>query len=58
MAASLDDIKRWVNSAKERNCTHLIVVCDSYDFNDYPVYDILDKARMQKMLFAPKEIVS
>lgn len=61
MAASLDDIKRWVNSAKERNCTHLIVVCDSCDFDDYPVYVSKDedinerieyyrKAEMQRIM--------
>lgn len=38
MAARFEDIKRWVYSAKEQGCTHLIVVCDTYDHDDYPCY--------------------
>lgn len=38
MAASFEDISRWVRRAKEEGCTHLIVVCDTYDHDDYPVY--------------------
>lgn len=37
-AASLEDIKRWINKGKEKGATHLIVVCDTYDYDDYPVY--------------------
>lgn len=38
MAASYDDIKRWLNTAKEYGCTHLIVAVDRFDHDDYPVY--------------------
>lgn len=38
MAARYEDIERWVYSAKEKECTHLIVVCDTYDHDDYPCY--------------------
>jgi hypothetical protein len=36
MAASKDDIKRWLASAREEGATHMIVVCDTYDYEDYP----------------------
>ena len=32
------DIQRWLNSAQEKGCSHLIVVCDTFDWGDYPVY--------------------
>jgi hypothetical protein len=38
MAARYEDISRWVYRAKEEGFTHLIVVCDTYDHDDYPVY--------------------
>jgi len=31
------DIKRWFESAPEET-HHMVVVCDTYDHEDYPVY--------------------
>ena len=33
-----DDIRRWLERGKEENATHLIVVCDTFSYEDYPVY--------------------
>lgn len=38
MAATKEDIVRWFDTGKEKKATHLIVVCDTYDWDDYPVY--------------------
>ena len=38
MTASLIDIKYWLEQAKEKGATHLIVVVDKFDFDNYPVY--------------------
>lgn len=38
MAAQLADLKRWFETAEEVKATHMIVVCDTYDWEDYPVY--------------------
>lgn len=38
MAAHLEDIQGWLKQAERQNCTHLIVVCDTFDHEDYPVY--------------------
>lgn len=32
------DIKLWLKYAIARNCNWMIVVCDSYDYSDYPIY--------------------
>lgn len=37
MAANKEDIRRWLKSADEKT-THMLVVCDTYDWEDYPVY--------------------
>ena len=37
MAATRSDIERWLKGAP-KTATHLIVVCDTYDWDDYPVY--------------------
>jgi hypothetical protein len=37
MATTEKDIKRWIKSAKKEKATHLIVVCDTWDYEDYPV---------------------
>jgi hypothetical protein len=36
MAATLQDIKRWLEQAKEKGATHMIVLCDTFDHGDYP----------------------
>jgi hypothetical protein len=38
MAATPNEIKEWIAHAKELNATHLISVCDTFDWEDYPVY--------------------
>ncbi len=48
MATTVDEIRGWLKEGKRRRATHVIVVCDSFDFDDYPVYvkkseDVKDK---------------
>lgn len=31
-------IEKWIQRGKEKNCSHLLVVCDTFEFEDYPVY--------------------
>jgi hypothetical protein len=40
MAASRSDISKWFDEGvkSKENPTHMIVVCDTYDHEDYPVY--------------------
>jgi hypothetical protein len=33
-----ESIRRWLNIGKENNATHVIIVCDTWDWDDYPVY--------------------
>ena len=37
-AASKDDIKRWFQEGVKDNQDRMIVVCDTYDWSDFPVY--------------------
>ncbi len=30
-------IARWIQRAREDGATHMIVVCDTFDYDDYPV---------------------
>lgn len=32
------DIKRWFKRGEEQRATHMIVVCDTFDHEDYPVF--------------------
>ena len=38
MAATKQDFDRWIETAKEMGATHVISVCDTFDYDDYPVY--------------------
>jgi len=38
MTASKTDIDRWLDSAKEKGATHLIVAVDRFGHDNYPIY--------------------
>lgn len=37
MPTTREEIKGWFKRAKDNGATHLIVVCDTFDYEDYPV---------------------
>ena len=37
MRASDAEVNRWVTEATQRGATHLLVVCDTFDGDEYPV---------------------
>ena len=43
MGTSKDDIREWFREGEKKGATHLIVVCDTYDYEDYPVYVMPDQ---------------
>ena len=43
MAASLKDVNRWIAEGKRMGATHIISVCDTFDWDDYPVYVMPDE---------------
>lgn len=38
MAATVDDISGWFDEAVKRGATHMVVMCDTFSYDDYPVY--------------------
>jgi len=38
MTATVADIERWKEEAKNMGASHIISVCDTFDWGDYPVY--------------------
>ena len=49
MTATKDDIERWLESAKEKGATHLIVAVDRYDHDNYPIYVGPDEKIQEKI---------
>ena len=43
MAATRQDVDRWIETAKEKGATHIVSVCDTFDYDDYPVYCMNEK---------------
>lgn len=33
-----DDIRRWLAEGQRQNATYVVVVCDTFSYDDYPVY--------------------
>jgi len=38
MSATKIEIHGWLLRAKQQGASHLIVMCDTFDYEDYPVY--------------------
>ena len=38
MSTTQADIRGWLKEGKRRKATHVIIVCDTFDYDDYPVY--------------------
>jgi hypothetical protein len=38
MATSKEDIREWVMAGFNYGATHVIIMCDTYDWEDYPKY--------------------
>lgn len=36
MAATKDDIRRWLERCADDGCSHMVVLCDTFDWSDYP----------------------
>lgn len=38
MAATREEISQWFDAGIAKQATHMLVVCDTFDYEDYPVY--------------------
>lgn len=43
---SRETLEQWFNRGVERKATHMIVVCDTFSYDDYPVY-VLDAGQLE-----------
>lgn len=61
MGTTPDDIRSWLEAGKKQKATHVIIACDTFDWEDYPVYvkktekieEVIakyDKVNMQKVM--------
>ena len=37
MSTSVNDIREWLKGTKPKH-THMLIVCDTFDYEDYPVF--------------------
>ena len=50
MAASREDVNRWIDMAKEKKTPFILSVCDTFDWDDYPIYCENTKELLEKHL--------
>ncbi len=43
MAATEEEVNRWIETAREKGAKYIISVCDTFDYDDYPVYVMPDE---------------
>ena len=48
MSASLADIARWFREGVKQGSRYMLVVCDTFDHDDYPVYVSTDVACLER----------
>ena len=44
------DRATWLQEAKEKNATHLIIVLDTFDYEDYPVFVLQGEELKEKVI--------
>lgn len=48
MTTTIADLKYWHETGVTQGKTHMIIVCDTFDWEDYPVYAESPKDCMEK----------
>lgn len=48
MATTPEDLITWFKHGVEEKATHMIVVCDTFSYEDYPVYVKIDEDPREK----------
>lgn len=38
MAATVTEIEEWLEEGRKKGATHVLIVCDTFDWDDYPVF--------------------
>lgn len=38
MSTTRGQISKWFEEGKRMGATHMVVVCDTYDYSDFPIY--------------------
>lgn len=44
MAATREEISRWFDDGVVDGASHMLIICDTWDFDDFPVYVVGDTA--------------
>lgn len=58
MPTTHDDIGKWFDDAVRNEATHMLIVCDTFDFEDFPVHvpygrdaqEMVDEVNRKEML--------
>jgi hypothetical protein len=43
MITTEEEIRTWLEKGKEMGATHVVVACDTFDYEDFPVYVLPDQ---------------
>lgn len=48
MSTTKEELREWIKRGKSAKATHMIVVCDTFDHEDYPVSSAQGKTRKRR----------
>ena len=51
MAATRSEISKWFDEGILKGAKHMLVICDTYDYEDYPLYTTTDSECLAKHRF-------
>jgi hypothetical protein len=49
MSATRSEISEWFDKGIGKGATHMVIVCDTFDHDDYPVYADSESSAKQKV---------
>ena len=48
MATTVSDIAGWIKRGQDMGATHIVVVCDTFDYVDYPCFCMSKEEALEK----------
>lgn len=49
MATTINEISEWFDEGVKQKATHMVIVCDSFSYEDYPVFCMSEEDARKKI---------
>ncbi len=58
MTTTQEDVNGWIKEGRKKNAHYLIVVCDTFSYEDFPVYAYSEEDKQEKQSYHSSQPMS